>query len=135
MNHATFFTMAFLVLPIGPAHGETVERTMRGPTDKDIRVGVYINVLPDCSSGPLPTIRLSAPPSSGKVTVKRANVRATNYKQCLALEVPGFIAFYHSVPQFRGVDTLTIEVKYPGGRTESQRITVTVGDGGPGEKI
>jgi hypothetical protein len=33
---------------------------------------------------------------------------ATNYKQCLALEVPGFVAFYKSKPDFAGVDSATI---------------------------
>ena len=52
------------------AFAQSVERTARGPADKDIRIGVYINVRPDCSSGPLPSIRLSTPPTNGKVTVK-----------------------------------------------------------------
>ena len=52
-------------------------------------MGVYINVRPDCTSGPLPSIELTSPPENGKVTVKKAQVTATNYKQCLALEVPG----------------------------------------------
>jgi len=135
MKRATLLTAALLTFLSGSAHGQSVERTVRGPSDKDIRVGVYINVQPDCSPGPLPTIRLITPPSNGKVTVKRAKVTGTNYKQCLALEVPGFIAVYHSAPGFSGVDTLTIEVKFPAGRTENQRIIVTVGDPKAGQKI
>ena len=55
---------------------------------------------------------------------------ATNYKQCMALEVPGFIAFYRSKADFSGTDVVMLEVKYPQGRTEIQRITVKVGGGG-----
>ena len=40
-------------------------------------------------------------------------VTATNYKQCLALEVPAFVAFYRSRADFVGVDALTLEVKFP----------------------
>jgi len=40
---------------------------------------VYLNVLPDCTSGPLPTIRLVNPPTAGKVVVKTAKAKATNY--------------------------------------------------------
>jgi hypothetical protein len=40
-----------------------VERTAQGPSAKDIRIGVYLNVLPDCTTGTLPAIRLVAPPS------------------------------------------------------------------------
>jgi hypothetical protein len=89
--------------------------------------------LPDCTSGP--TIRLAIPPSSGKVVVKTAKVKATNYEACLALEVPAYAAFYKSPPEFLGDDVLTIEVKYPGGRTEIQKITVNVAGIGAQQKI
>src|SRR5258707_47873 len=72
---------------------QTVERSVKAAPNKDTQIGVYLNVLPDCTSGPLPTIRLVSPPSSGKVVVKTAKAKATNYKTCLALEVPAYIAF------------------------------------------
>ncbi len=108
------------------AEEQVVEHTAKGLPDKDIRVGVYLNVLPDCSSGPLPTIRLVNPPLSGKLTVKKAKASATNYKQCLALEVPAYVEFYRSRPDFVGSDTMMVEVRYQGGRTELQKITVTI---------
>jgi hypothetical protein len=108
------------------AQDQAVERQAKGSPDKDIQIGMYINVKPDCTSGPLPTIRLISPPEHGRVNVKKANVNATNYKQCLALEVPGYIAFYRSAPSFSGTDVLTLEIKFPGGRTEVQKITVTI---------
>ena len=117
----------------------TVERSAKGASAKNIRVGVYLNVQPDCSSGALPAIRLVNPPSNGTVSIKRGKVTATNYKQCLALEVPGFIAFYQSKPDFAGTDVVTLEIKYPEGRTELQRITINVGSSGApgaaGQKI
>ena len=117
------------------AHAQTVERSAKGPANKDIQVGLYLNVQPDCSSGPLPTIRLSAPPQNGKVTVKQANVKATNYKQCLALEVPAFVALYRASPGFSGTDTLTLDIKYPNGRSETQKITVQVTATTPSQRI
>jgi hypothetical protein len=122
---------------IGTANAQTqiVERSFKAVPNKDIQIGVYLNVLPDCTSGPLPTIRLATPPASGKVVVKTANVKATNYRACLALEVPAYVAFYKSPPEFLGNDVLTIEVKYPGGRTEIQKITVNVVGVGAQQKI
>jgi len=115
---------------------QAVERTAKGSPDRDIRVGVYVNVRHDCSSGPLPSIRLAAAPQNGKVTVKRANVTATNYKQCLALQVPAFVAIYRSKPAFDGIDELTLEVNFPSGRTEIQKIKVFVGEASqPGKRI
>lgn len=119
----------------GEEQSRVVERTVKSVPNKDTRIGVYINVQPDCTSGPLPTIRLVSPPVSGKVVVKSGKVKATNYKACLALEVPGYVAFYKSPADFLGNDFLTIEVKYPGGRTEIQKITVTVSGVGAQQKI
>ena len=114
---------------------QVVERSIKAVPNKDTQIGVYLNVLPDCTSGPLPTIRLANPPASGKVVVKTASVKATNYKACLALEVPAYVAFYRSPPEFLGDDVLTIEVKYVGGRTEIQKITVNVVGPGAQQKI
>jgi hypothetical protein len=114
---------------------QTVERSVKAVPNKDVQIGLYINVRPDCTSGPLPTIRLASPPNSGKVVVKTAKVKATNYKACLALEVPAYVAFYKSPPDFLGDDVLTIEVKFPEGRTEIQRITVNVVGVGAQQKI
>lgn len=110
-----------------PAPPKVVERSARGATARSIQVGVYLNVQPDCTSGTLPALRMITPPSNGTVSIKRGKVSATNYKQCLALEVPGFIAFYQSKADYVGSDEVTIEVKYPAGRTEVQRIKIDVG--------
>src|ERR1043165_6747455 len=123
-------TVVALMSSLGVACAEeptrTVERSVKSVPNRNTQVGVFINVLPDCTSGPLPTIRLVTPPRVGKVEVKSANVKATNYKACLALEVPAYVAFYRSPADFLGDDVMTIEVKYAGGRTEIQKITVNV---------
>jgi hypothetical protein len=113
----------------------TVERSVKALPNKDTQIGVYLNVRADCTSGPLPTIRLVSPPTSGKVVVRTAKVKATNYKACLALEVPAYIAFYKSAPDFSGADVLSVEVSYPAGRTEIQKITVNVSGAGAQQKI
>lgn len=109
------------------AESRTSEKSARAQSGKDVRIGVYFNVRPDCTSGPLPAIRLNAPPANGTVTVRKGNVTATNYKQCLALQVPAFVAIYRSNNNFSGVDTLELEVKYPNGRLEIQKFQITVG--------
>ncbi|MGH6710169.1 MAG: hypothetical protein ACREEK_14470 [Bradyrhizobium sp.] len=132
--------VALLAASLGTAAAQapaetTVERSFRALPNKDTQIGVFLNVLPDCTSGPMPTIRLVSPPTAGKVVVKPVKVKATNYKACLALEVPAFVAFYKSTPEFLGDDVLTIEVKFAGGRTEIQKITVKVNGPGAQQKI
>jgi hypothetical protein len=132
--------IALLLGSIGTATAQAptetvVERSVKTLPNRDTQIGIYLNVLPDCTSGPLPTIRLVSPPAAGKVVVKTAKAKATNYKACLALEVPAYVAFYKSPPEFLGDDVLTIEVKYAGGRTEIQKITVKVSGPGAQQKI
>ena len=122
------FVVGFCAL--ASAQDKTVDRTAKGEAGKDIRVGVYVNVRPDCASGPLPTIRLGTAPAHGKVTVRKAKVGTTNYKQCLALEANGYVAFYKSTPDFSGNDVFILEVKFPSGRMETQRFTVTIAAAG-----
>src|SRR5215469_9120004 len=103
------------------AQEQSVSRVASGEPNTDIRVGVYINVRPDCTPGPLPSIQLTSPPENGRVTVKKVTVTASNNKQCLAVEVPAFVALYRSRADFAGVDVLTLEVKFPDGKTQVQR--------------
>jgi hypothetical protein len=117
------------------AHIESTKRTIKGRAGQDIRIGVYASIRGDCKSGPLPTIRLTAPPAHGKVTVKQGKLKATNLRQCLAAEVPAYVVVYRSSPEFTGMDTLTLEVANPNGKTQIQTITVNVGAGAAGEKI
>jgi len=123
---ATAILVATLVVP-ALAESRISEKSARAQSGKDVRIGVYVNVRPDCTSGPLPAIRLTAPPAGGTVTVRKGRVTATNYKQCLALQVPAFVAIYRSKANFNGVDVLELEVKYPSGRLEIQRFRITVG--------
>ena len=138
------FALALLCSGLGTASAQTatpapsettVERSIRTQANRDTQIGIYLNVLSDCSSGPLPTIRLVRPPAAGKVVVKSGKAKATNYKACLALEVPAYVAFYKAPPEFVGDDAMTLEVKYPGGRTEIQKITVKVSGPGNQQKI
>ena len=117
------------------AQAESVERTFKGRAGQDIRVGVFASIRPDCKSGPLPTIRLTAPPAHGDVTVKQGKLRTTNLRQCLAAEVPAYVVNYKSKPGFSGSDVLTLEVINSNGKSQLQKITVTIEEGPSGEKI
>ena len=112
------------------AEEQTVERELKAQAGREIRVGTYVSIRPDCTSGPLPAIRLVENPANGAVTVRSGKIRATNVRQCLAVEVPGFVAFYKSKPDFSGTDTFLIEVKFTDGKIQNQRIRVVVQSSG-----
>jgi uncharacterized membrane protein len=129
-----FAVLCCLSAVAAQAQGNIAERELKAAPGKDLRVGVYTDIRPDCTSGPLPAIRLATPPAHGAVTVKRGTLKATNLKQCLATEASAFVAFYRAVPDFRGSDQFALEITWPDGRKQVQRFHIDVGSGG-GEGI
>ena len=111
---------------------QPVERELRVQAGRDVRVGIYTNVRPDCTTGPLPSIRLATAPAHGTVTVKRGSLKATNVKQCLAIEVPAFIAFYRAAMEFSGTDEFELEVTVPGGKKHLLHFRAIVSQGPTG---
>jgi len=84
---------------------------------------------PDCTAGPLPAIRLSVAPEHGAVTVRRATLKATNVKQCLATELPALVAFYRPKADPANDDRFELEVSFAAGRKQIQRFHVIISTG------
>jgi hypothetical protein len=127
------FVLALPTFALGQT--PTIERQVKGKPDTNINAGIFTTIRNDCTAGPLPSVRLVAPPAHGKVTLKQGRLRATNIKQCLGVEVPAFVAIYRSAKDFIGQDVFTVEVIGSGGKAQIQRITVTVVAGGTGQGI
>jgi hypothetical protein len=108
------------------AQVDLVERELKASPGRDVRVGIFTSIRPDCTSGPLPAIRLANPPAHGTVTVKRGTLKATNFKQCLATEVPAFVALYRATQNFNGADTFDLEISFADGRKQIQHYQISV---------
>lgn len=117
------------------AQEHVVDRAVKVPPGRDARVGIYTSIRGDCTSGPLPAIKLAKAPAHGAVSVKRATLKATNIKQCLAIEVPAFVAFYRATQNFNGADEFELEITFADGRKEIQRFHLTVGNAAGGQGI
>ena len=126
---ALFF---FVSVPLACAQPNLVERALKAATGQNVRVGIYTSIRPDCTSGPLPAIRLAVAPAHGAVSVKRATLKATNVKQCLAIDVPALVAFYRAAPSFAGADEFELEITFAGGRKEIQHFRVSVSNAANG---
>ena len=125
-----------LALPaMASGQTQTIERQVKGKPDTNINAGIFATIRKDCTSGPLPAVRLITPPAHGKVIVKQGRLRATNLKQCLGLDLPAFVAIYRSAHDFIGQDIFTLEVIGAEGKSQIQRITVTVMGPGAGQGI
>jgi len=108
------------------AQEDVIERQLKAAPGRDVRAGVFTDIRPDCTPGPLPAIRLATPPAHGNVVVKRGTLKATNVKQCLAIEVPAFVAFYHAAADYSGADDFELEISSPNGHKRRERVHVTV---------
>jgi len=117
------------------AQDAIVQKEIKGKSGQVMRIAVFTSILPDCTGGPLPTVRLVTPPSHGTVIVKKGNLNATNVKQCLALEVPALVAFYKSASDYAGTDTAILEIKSAQGSAQLQRFSITVSPAIPAQKI
>ncbi len=120
---------------VAQAQASRLERAFKAAPGRDVRVGVYADIRPDCTSGPLPAIRLLAAPAHGVVNVRRGTLKATNLKQCLATEVPVFVTFYRAASDFNGTDEFELEVTMAGGRKQIEHVRIAVSnnpDGGQG---
>ena len=125
-----------------------------GGPGRDVRVGVFTDIRRIASSRPLPAMgglprgRVKerrnrwgrkvrreggeggggggTPPAHGSVTVKRGTLKATNIKQCLAIDVPAFVAFYRAAADYSGADDFELEISSPNGHKRRERVHVTV---------
>ena len=118
------------------AQSELFERQVTAAPGHDVRVGIYVDIKSDCTTGPLPAIRLVASPAHGAVSVKRGTLKATNIKQCLGVDAPAFVAFYRARAEFTGLDVFELEISLQDGRKRRERIHVMVkNSAGAGEGI
>jgi cell division septation protein DedD len=111
------------------ASADPVSREIAASAGRDVRVAVYANIRPDCMPGPLPAIRLVKPPVHGAVTDKRAQLKATNLKQCLAAEAPALVAFYRAAAGFTGEDAFDLEIAAVGAAKKLEHFHVRIGNG------
>jgi hypothetical protein len=110
----------------------TIDRQVKGKPDTNINAGIFLTIRHDCTTGPLPVIRLLVPPTHGKVTVKQGRLRATNLKQCLGMDLPAFVAVYRSFRNYAGQDNFTLEVISAEGKSQILRMIVTIADSASG---
>jgi hypothetical protein len=113
----------------GYAQTGSIDREVKATPGREVRVGIYTSMRADCTAGPLPAIRLSVAPEQGTVSVRRATLKTTNLKQCLAAELPALVAFYRPRSESANDDRFELEVSFADGRKQIQRFRVTIANG------
>jgi hypothetical protein len=97
------------------------------------RLGVYGNVQKDCTSGPLPTVRVVTPPKHGELNVRSGKLKAGRISRCPKLEATAQGIFYKPNPAYKGADEVSYEVKSASGKLESHTVRITVKEATPAD--
>jgi hypothetical protein len=124
-----------LAMPGGAALAQTdsSHRSTEAVAGKPRGLGVYGNVQKDCTSGPLPTIRVVTPPQHGELNVRSGTLKAGRITRCPTLAAKAQGVFYKANPAFKGTDEVSYEVKSASGKIETHTVRVTVKDAQPSD--
>ncbi len=119
-----------LILSATAAWGQsnTAYRSTDVVAGKSHRLGVYGNVQKDCTSGPLPTVRVVTTPKHGELNVRSGKLKAGRISRCPKLEATAQGIFYKPNPTYKGADEVSYEVKSASGKVESHTVRITVKD-------
>jgi hypothetical protein len=119
-----------LVLSASAALAQTnsAHRSADVVAGKPHRLGVYGNVQKDCTSGPLPTVRVVTPPKHGELNVRSGKLKAGRITRCPKLEATAQGIFYKASPSYKGADEVSYEVRSASGKVESHTVRITVKD-------
>jgi hypothetical protein len=132
---ATFALTCTLFLFGAAAFAQTnsAYRSTDAVAGKPHRLGVYGNVQKDCTSGPLPTVRVVTSPKHGELNVRSGKLKAGRISRCPKLEATAQGVFYKANPTYKGADEVSYEVRSASGKVESHTVKITVKDTTPAD--
>lgn len=135
LTAAFVLALAVAAAPPAGAQENKVYRSTDAVTGKTVRLGVYANVSKECTTGPLPEVKVVTPPKHGSLAVKTGNLKPGVVSRCPNLEVPAQGVFYQSNAKYTGADEVAYEVKHQNGRVQSLSVKINVtADAKPGAK-
>jgi hypothetical protein len=97
----------------------------------EIRIAQLNNVLADCSSGPVPDVRVLTKPENGELRMEEIRYivdrpPTNNRHVCNGKEVNANGVFYRSRPEFTGRDSALLEVDFKNGSIRQFFFDITV---------
>jgi len=111
----------------GPALAQTtVTRSETAPSGKSVRLVIAPNLKKDCSSGPLPEIKVVTAPKNGSLITKAGKIKTPAKYRCPGKEAAVQAIFYQSNAGYTGEDAVGVEIKNADGEVEKRDIRITV---------
>jgi hypothetical protein len=142
------FVVAFVVVIAAPmmAHGQTKKLDARASierrlpeiqgrrdvfTGNEVRIAHMNTVNADCSSGPIPDVRVITKPANGDIRIEPQHTvidrRGEDRRvHCNGKEVDGLGLFYKSHDGFVGQDKITVDVDYKTGTVKRFVYSIVV---------
>jgi hypothetical protein len=120
--------VVFLAGTAALAQTNSAHRSAEAVAGKSLRLGTYGNVQKDCTSGPLPTVRVLTPPKHGELNVRSGNLKAGRITRCPNLRATAQGIFYQASPKYSGTDEISYEVKSASGKVDTHTVRITVKD-------
>lgn len=104
----------------------TITRSETAASGKAVRLVLAPNLKKDCSTGPMPEIRVATPPKNGSIITKSGKLKTPASFRCPNKEAEIQAVFYQSKPGFTGADEVLVEIKTADGSVERQDLRITV---------
>ncbi|CAO4165317.1 MULTISPECIES: hypothetical protein [Methylorubrum] len=112
----------------GPALAQTtVTRSETVPAGKQARLVIVPNLKKDCSTGPMPEIKVTTPPKSGSLITKAGKLKTPAKYRCPNKDAEVQAIFYQPNSGYTGPDGVVVEIKNSDGEVEKRDIRITVG--------
>ena len=131
LSATTIPPLACVLVLVGTAalaQTNSAHRSAEAVAGKPHRLGTYGNVQKDCTSGPLPTVRVLTPPKHGELNVRSGHLKAGRITRCPNLRATAQGIFYQASPRYSGTDEVSYEVKAASGKVETHTVRITVKD-------
>lgn len=115
-----------LALTLSAQAQTTVTRSETVAPGKPVRLVIAPNLKKDCSTGPMPEIKVSTVPKNGSIITKTGKLKTPSGYRCPNKEAEAQAVFYQSKAGFSGSDEVLVEIKTSEGTIERQDIRITV---------
>ncbi|MBX9931580.1 MAG: 4-aminobutyrate aminotransferase [Methylobacterium sp.] len=126
----TAILAAGLILTVPAFAQTTVTRSENVASGKSVRLAIVPNLKKDCTSGPMPEIRVSGAPKNGSLVTKVGKIKTPATYRCPNKEAAVQAVFYEAKAGYTGADEVVVDIKNSDGQVQTQTIKLTVGAAG-----
>jgi hypothetical protein len=100
-----------------------------------IQLSYHASAHKNCTPATPPTIKVTEPPKSGVLEIRKGTLATNKVPSCGRISVPVQVVFYKSKEGYVGPDHVVYEVTDSNGQVTIYDVTITVKVGSPGPAV